>query len=93
MYVAKTYSEVTSLVTEQPVPLVFFKTFLELDCSNMVSMLAQNNKALQYLLDDKFEEFFNAKYPLFYKNKVPKSDFERQKFFYRSPIDSAIKHD
>lgn len=56
-------------------------------------MLSLNNQALQYLIKDEFKKFYDPKYPLFYKNKIQKGKFEKQKFFYRNPIDTALKHD
>ena len=84
------------LVQNQPNPQVFYKSFLEFDGSNMVSILSFDGRSMKYLLGDEFESFFSNEYPLFYRNKIQKggsgkngSDF---KFFYRSAIDSALRN-
>ena len=48
---------------------LFFRSYLELDGQNMVSILAFDNKTVQQLLQPKNEAFFRADYPLFYSNK------------------------
>jgi len=59
-----------AIVEDQPSPELFFKTFLELDGSNMVSQLSFDSRSLSHLLDEsKFKSYFNSKYPIFYKNK------------------------
>ena len=45
-------------------------------------------KSIQYMLSDKFKDHFTSEYPLFYKNKIKKSE---NKYYYRSAIDNAIK--
>jgi hypothetical protein len=57
-------------VQAQSNPSVFYKSFLELDGTNIVSILAFDSRSMQYILDEKFEEFFEKQYPLFYKNKI-----------------------
>jgi len=60
-------------VKDQPEPLVFFKSFLELDCANMVSLLSFDSRSLECLLDlEANKRFFKDEYPIFYKNKVQK---------------------
>jgi hypothetical protein len=56
----------------------------------MVSILAFDSRSMSYILDEKNEEFFDSNYPLFYKNKVPKTN-NKDKFFYRSAIDNALR--
>jgi hypothetical protein len=43
------------------------------------------------LLDDKNKEYFSCEFPLFYKNKIQKSN-NNNKFFYRNAIDSALRN-
>ena len=48
---------------------------------------------MAYLLSDKFENLFQAEYPIFYKNKVDKGKPEKKKFCYRNALDTAVKFD
>lgn len=43
--------------------------FLELGKKSLVSYLAFDNRSIKELLDDKNKEYFNDKYPVFYKNE------------------------
>ena len=54
LYVCKTLSEIVDIVNDQPKPSVFYKSFLELDGSNMVSILSFDSRSMSYLLDDCF---------------------------------------
>jgi hypothetical protein len=76
---------------DQPHPAVFYKSFLELDGSNMVSILSFDSRSMNQLLSDKYESNFQADFPIFYKNKIQKSN-NKNKFFYRSAIDSALRN-
>ena len=70
LYVCKTLSEIVDIVNDQPNPAVFYKSCLELDGSNMVSILSFDTRSMKYLLDDGFSEHFSFKYPIFYRNKI-----------------------
>ena len=72
-------------------PSVFYKSFLELDGSNMVSILSFDSRSMKYILDEKNDSYFSAEFPLFYKNRMCKSN-NSNKFYYRSAIDSALKN-
>lgn len=74
---------------EQPDSSVFYKSFLELDCSNMVSILSFDSRSMKELLSDKNAKYFQKEFPIFYKNKILKSN-NNKKYFYRSPIDNAL---
>jgi hypothetical protein len=78
-------------VKGQSNPSVFYKSFLELDGTNIVSILAFDSRSMQYILDDKFSNFFDQEYPLFYKNKIQKTN-KKDKYFYRSAIDNALRN-
>lgn len=54
MYVCKTLSEIIDIVNDQPKPEVFYKSFLELDGSNMTSILSFDSRSMAYLLKDEF---------------------------------------
>ena len=66
----KTQSDILDLVESQALPLVFYKSFLELNGSNMVSILSFDSRSLSFLLSDDFQEYFRDDYPMFYKNKI-----------------------
>mmetsp|Transcript_797 Transcript_797/g.992 ORF Transcript_797/g.992 Transcript_797/m.992 type:complete len:305 (+) Transcript_797:467-1381(+) len=58
----------------------------------MVSILSFDSRSMEYLLDDQFQEYFDKRYPIFYKNKVQKGPVKDQKYFYRSAIDNALRN-
>jgi hypothetical protein len=91
LYVCKTLSEIVDIVNDQPNPAVFYKSCLELDGSNMVSILSFDSRSMNYLLSDKFAEHFSFEYPLFYRNKIQKGSSNDNRYFYRSAIDSALR--
>ena len=72
LYVCKTLSEIIDIVNDQPNPAVFYKSFFELDCSNMVSILSFDSRSMGYLLNDDFADHFSKQFPLFYRNKIQK---------------------
>lgn len=80
-----------ALVQRQPNPTVFYKAFLELDCSNMCSLLNFDSRSMESLLHDDNSDYFSSEFPIFYKNKIPKPRNPKQ-FFYRSAIDSSLKN-
>ena len=85
---SRTAADILLLVQAQPKATVFYKSFLELDGTNMVSVLAFDSRAMRALLDDTREDF-SSEYPLFYKNKFSRPS---GKHFYRSAIDSALRN-
>ena len=91
LYVCKTLSEIVDIVNDQPNPGVFYKSCLELDGANMVSILSFDSRSMEYLLDDEFSKFFSKTYPLFYKNKIQKGASSDNRFFYRSALESALR--
>lgn len=70
LYLAKTQIEIIDLVNDQPKPSLFYKTFLELDGTNMASILSFDSRSMEYLLHQDFEEYFSHEFPIFYKNKI-----------------------
>jgi len=90
-YVCSTQSEILTLVQLQPKPMLFYKSILEFDSSNMVSILSFDSRSMKVLLDESNEEYFDEKYPLFYRNKLKKLD-NKGKNFYRSAIDNALRN-
>lgn len=91
LYVSKTQSDIVALVKLQPNPSVFYKAFLELDCSNMCSLLNFDSRSMESLLHDDHSAYFSSEFPIFYKNKIPKPSNPKT-YFYRSAIDSSLKN-
>ena len=91
MNVCVTQSDILELVEDQPEPEVFFKSFLEFDGANMASILSFDSRSMTCLLDDKNKKFFQEKFPIFYRNKIQKSN-NKNAYFYRSAIDVALKN-
>jgi|TARA_B110000285_G_scaffold198467_1_gene230942 hypothetical protein len=56
----------------------------------MTTILAFDSRCMKYLLKEENSEFFDNRYPLFYKNKMVKTN-NRDKYFYRNAIDMAIQ--
>ena len=90
-YLTKTSSEIVDLVTKQPNPGLFYKTFLELNCSNMCSIMAFDSASMDFLLSNNNRKWFNKKYPIIYKNKIPKRQ-ELMLFYYSNAIDNALRN-
>ena len=92
LYLSKTLSDIVDLVNDQPNPQVFYKSFMEFDNTNMVSILSFDSRSMEYLLQDDFSDHFDKQYPIFYRNKIPKGPTKDGKYFYRSAIDNALKN-
>lgn len=67
---------------------MFFKSFLEFDGANMVSILSFDSRSMSSLLSESNSRFFTEEYPLIYKNKIFK---RKEKYFFRNAIDRALK--
>jgi|TARA_B110000285_G_scaffold219587_1_gene270324 hypothetical protein len=48
---------------------IFYKSFLELDRRNMISLLSFDSNSVMTLLSEDNKEHFKSEFPLFYKNK------------------------
>ena len=70
---------------------MFYKSLLELDGANMVSILSFDSRSMTALLSDEFEEHFSSDYPIFYRNKFNKGTTLRPKYYYRNAIDNGLK--
>ena len=90
-YLTKTSTDIVDLVYKQPNPGLFYKTFLELSCNNMCSILAFDNASMEYLLNKKNSQWFNKKYPIIFRNKVTKKH-ETMLYYYTNAIDNALKN-
>ena len=91
LYVSKTLTDLYDIVNDQPNPTIFYKSFLELNCGNMTSLLSFDSRSTKFLLKDDFSKYFDKDYPIFYKNKLQKCQCKEMKFFYRNAIDAALK--
>ena len=60
-------SEIAKLIEEQPQPAIFYKSFLEIEINNLVSILGFDSRSIKALLNEKHCENFPSKYPIFYK--------------------------
>lgn len=92
LYISKTLSDIVDLVNDQPLPKVFYKSFLEFDGANMVSILSFDSRSMQFLLNENFSDFFSTSHPIFYKNKIQKGHIREGKNFYRNAIENALKN-
>jgi hypothetical protein len=90
-YLTKTSTDIVDLVKKQPNPGLFYKTFLELNCNNMCSILAFDSASMNSLLSENNSKYFNIKYPIFYKNKIPKRN-EVMLYYYSNAIDNALNN-
>lgn len=75
---------------KQPTPKLFYKAFLELDLATLVSILAFDSHSVQALLAEDNEQYFDSKFPIIYKNKIPKK--QGKDFYYRTAIDNALRN-
>jgi hypothetical protein len=76
--------EIIKVVRLQPNQNFFYKTCLELDCLNLVSLLSFDTQPMKYLLNEQFSEYFSKMYPLIYKNKYTKQN--KKGYYYTNPI-------
>ena len=90
IYYCATSSQIVDIVNDQPNPKIFYKSLLELNGANMVSMLSFDSRSMEFLLKDEFSDFFSDKYPLFYKNKICKGTDGQ--YFYRNAVQNALKN-
>ena len=51
-YICSHLIDIVELVRQQPRPLVLYKSCLELNGTNMVSILSFDSRSMSYLLDD-----------------------------------------
>ena len=89
IYVCRTQSDILALVKDQPNPQVFYKTFLELNRSNMLNILSYDSRSMQCLLTEEHDQFYDKEYPVFFTNKVKSKRSGKEK--YRNAIDMALK--
>lgn len=73
----------------QPNPKFFYKSFLEFDGANLLSMLAFDSGSMEALLSEENEKFFDPLYPVIYKNKITKKSGKGS--YISSAIDNALR--
>jgi len=56
----------------------------------MTSILAFDSGSMEALLNDNNSEYFDEKYPIIYKNKIPKK--QGHDYYYRTAIDTAMRN-
>jgi len=88
LLICKTQLDVSNLVSQQPDSSFFFKSMLEFEGNNLVSLLSFDSTSMKRLLSEENNELFTDRYPLFYKNKLAKGN---GKFYYRNAIENCIK--
>ena len=88
-YLCKSTSEIVKLINMQPSPGFFYKSFLELNGGNFLSMLAFDSGCVELLLSEENSEHFSNLRPIIYKTKIEKSN--GKDFFLSSAIDNAIR--
>lgn len=71
-FFCKTEGDITKLVKSQPNPLLFYKTFLELGVSNLMTILAFDSQSTEHLLHEKNEKYFDRQFPIIYTTKIYK---------------------
>ena len=57
----------------------------------MTSILSFDSRSLHHLLKSENSKYFSSDFPMFYKNKIVKSN-NKEKYFYRSAIDMALRN-
>ena len=57
----------------------------------MVSILCFDSRSMKELLDVKNSKFFSKEFPIFYKNRIQKTN-NRERYFYRSAVDGALRN-
>jgi hypothetical protein len=72
LYICRTLADIITLVESQPNPSMLYKCFLELDGSNMTSILSFDSRSMRFLLSENHTEYFNSDFPIFYRNKHKK---------------------
>lgn len=89
LYLCKSQLEIENLVRMQPNPKFFYKSFLEFDGANLLSMLAFDSGSMEALLNENNEKYFDPLYPIIYKNKITKKSGSG--VYLSSAIDNALR--
>lgn len=87
LYYCNSTEKMVNMIKEQPNSNIFFKSFLELDMSNLASLLSFDNRIVQVLLSEDNINRMKHEYPVIYKIK---SKNEEQETY--TAIDLALKN-
>ena len=72
LYTTTSAENMGKVIRDQPNTNVFFKPFLELELSNLLTLLSFDNKSIKALLSPEQLHKFDKTYPIFYKQKPNK---------------------
>ena len=90
IFKCKTQNEIVQLIELQPDANLFFKSFLELNIQNLVSILAFDSRCIMVLLKKSEESGVNhEEFPVFYKLKLRD---ENNEVIFKSAIDIALEN-
>jgi hypothetical protein len=67
---------------------MFYKSFLEIDMTNMISILSFDSRSIVALLDQKHSSSFTKDNPMFYKFKQDQEQLAQNEF--KSAFDVAL---
>lgn len=82
---------IVKIIELQPNPALFFKSYLELDIANMVSILSFDSRCMTKLLTNVEDiEELNADNPIFYK--MQKNNVRTNKLEITTALDIALDH-
>lgn len=88
--------DIVKIVELQGNPTIFYKSFLELDRRNMLSLLAFDSNSIKILLAGCNQKYFKEEFPIFYRSKsenLVRSDGRLyKKVLIANAIDSAMEH-
>lgn len=88
IYACKLQQDIVKLIEYQPNPQVFFKTFFELEKTNLVTILSFDSRCIKALFNEKYKDTYDRTYPLFYKIKY---NLNKQEVII-SAIDISLKN-
>lgn len=66
LFMSDSAMDVIELIKMQPDPMLFFKSYMELDQSNMIQIFSFDSRIIKTLMDFEFTDY-NRKNPVFYK--------------------------
>lgn len=90
IFSCKSLAHIYNLIELQPEPSLFFKSYLELDLANMVSILSFDGRCINKMLQDS-EQFadYDSKNPLFYK--IQHEKYHEQSARITTALDIALE--
>jgi len=67
MLYCQNYKETAIIIEEQPFPQLFYRPYLELDLTNLVSILSFDSRSMKALINDEQCKKFDKQFPIFFK--------------------------